>query len=730
MNRRRTTDAASPDPIHSDFARSTSPRRPSKTDSQPVAQSPLHEIQQSFGNRQLGELIQTKLKISQPGDAYEQEADKVADQVMSGPGSDHSASKEVEELSKASPALQRRTYASTELQRPADEQKGDCEIDVKDDLHLMAKHAPDNSAAAATQKNSHLGVAEGGGEPLAPAPRQFFESRFGADFSDVRIHSDNQANESAKSMNALAYTRGRDVVFGAGQFAPETLDGKRLLAHELAHVVQQGGSETVRTDDRYPEPVQLKTQERAIFRQVPNPPGPAPPANLNYENLADRIHEAIHGGLFGWGTDEEQVYLALQQLQRNSAAINQLETVYFQKFHLNLEADIRDDFSGEELEFALQLLNLGTAGSAQAIGAAPTSSTDLENAARRLRRAVEGLGTDEEAIYAVLLPFNRDMRLIHDLMNAYSHLFNGENLRERIIDEMSGSELDYALYLLGGPAVRANVEIAEVTLAEATRLFNEMAQLTFWTTTDQQAPVPYHYPPDGCYARAHLMAQRLTELGIASEKVFAISTAGGLHVSSSFAADMPPGQQATPTVQWWYHVAPIIHVRNSVGGVTEMVIDPSLAGGPITIRQWTDMMGPQAFTRMRGDDIPGLLAANRGRYPSGLNTTFTTDRDVFFPTGPFDAPDAARAGEQMESVRGTLSSYAGYQPVHELAAALRAEMSNPVINVAAVLAAINSRSHSVRVGLWAALFPNLVAALYLRVNPADQQRIQAALTAP
>lgn len=729
MNRLRTTNDASYDAAQLDSARSTSQRPPSRNNAQPVAQHQLHKIQQGFGNRQLGALIQAKLKVSQPGDAYEQEADRVADQVMSMPDSAPASGKTVGKLSNALPALQRRTNASTGVQQPSHEETCDCETDVKDDLHLMAKKAP-NSSAAAAQDNSQPAVLGNGGEPLSPVARHFFESRFGADFSGVRIHSDSRANESAKSLNALAYTRGRDVVFGAGQFAPETFDGRKLLAHELAHVLQQGGSETVRTNDRHPQPVRLKTNDAAIFRQAPNPAGPAPPANLNYDNLADRIHEAIHGGLFGWGTDEEQVYLALQQLQRNNAAITQLETVYFRKFQLNLEADIRDDFSGEELEFALQLLNRGTPGASQAIGSAPAAPADIENAARRLRRAVEDLGTDEEAFYAVLLPFNRDMRLIHDLMNVYSSLFSGENLRERIIDEMSGSELDYALYLLGGPAVRANVEITEVTLAEATRLFNEMAQLTFWTASDQQAPVPYHYPPDGCFARAHLMAQRLTELGIASEKVFAISTAGGLRVSSRFAADMPSGQQATPTVLWWYHVAPIIHVRNAAGVVTEMVIDPSMAGGPITIRQWTDMMGPQTFTRMRASDIPGMLEANRGRYPTGLNTTFTTDRDVFFPQDPLNASNAAGAGEQMERARGTLSTFATYQPVHELAAALRAEMSNPVINVAAVIAAINSRPHSVRFGLWAMLFPNLVAELYRRVNLVDRQRIQAALTAP
>ena len=80
------------------------------------------------------------------------------------------------------------------------------------------------------------------------------------------------------------------------------------------------------------------------------------------------------------------------------------------------------------------------------------------------------------------------------------------------------------------------------------------------------------------------MAERLTELGYASDKVFAISTAqGGLHVPTDYAGDMPVGQQTTPGVGWWYHVAPVIHVRDAQGNVREMVIDPSLASGPITI---------------------------------------------------------------------------------------------------------------------------------------------------
>ena len=85
------------------------------------------------------------------------------------------------------------------------------------------------------------------GDPLDPTTRTFMESRFGHDFGRVRVHTDARAAESAREVDALAYTVGRDVVFAAGQFAPGTASGKRLLAHELTHVAQQGGASSIDT---------------------------------------------------------------------------------------------------------------------------------------------------------------------------------------------------------------------------------------------------------------------------------------------------------------------------------------------------------------------------------------------------------------------------------------------------------------------------------------------------
>ena len=86
-------------------------------------------------------------------------------------------------------------------------------------------------------------VLRSSGQPLDNSTRAFMEPRFNQDFSHVRVHTDAKAAESAHAVNALAYTVGRDIVMRREEYAPTTTAGKRLLAHELAHVVQQGGSQ-------------------------------------------------------------------------------------------------------------------------------------------------------------------------------------------------------------------------------------------------------------------------------------------------------------------------------------------------------------------------------------------------------------------------------------------------------------------------------------------------------
>lgn len=112
------------------------------------------------------------------------------------------------------------------------------------------------------------------GKPLDSTTRGFMEARLGHHFGEVRIHADGRAAESARAMNALAYTVGRDVVFGAGRYAPGTREGQKLLAHELTHVVQQNesafsGGEPIAMDDphdafeRQAEAVSEKSMEES-----------------------------------------------------------------------------------------------------------------------------------------------------------------------------------------------------------------------------------------------------------------------------------------------------------------------------------------------------------------------------------------------------------------------------------------------------------------------------------
>ena len=158
--------------------------------------------------------VPSKLGTSAPHDDYEREADRVADDVMRVP--------------EATCAKCQTTHHHQKYARLAGKRGSGTEIE---DLR-----APE----------SVRDVLTGPSRPLDPAARSFFETRFGHDFSTVRVHSDSKAAESARAMNAHAYTWGRNIVFDHGRFAPHTEPGARLLAHELAHVVQQQPGETPR----------------------------------------------------------------------------------------------------------------------------------------------------------------------------------------------------------------------------------------------------------------------------------------------------------------------------------------------------------------------------------------------------------------------------------------------------------------------------------------------------
>ncbi|MDH3974173.1 MAG: DUF4157 domain-containing protein [Deltaproteobacteria bacterium] len=129
----------------------------------------------------------------------------------------------------------------------------------------------DMAAASGVTPDTVSGISslQGGGRPLSESSRAFFEPRFGADFSGVRIHEGSSAAYLAQSVNARAFTLGRDVVFGTGQYEPHSREGKSLMAHELAHVAQQGHAGPA-LRDHY---IKTKADKNTIYRADPGAVG-------------------------------------------------------------------------------------------------------------------------------------------------------------------------------------------------------------------------------------------------------------------------------------------------------------------------------------------------------------------------------------------------------------------------------------------------------------------------
>lgn len=163
--------------------------------------------------------IQAKLMVSTPGDIYEQEADRIADQVM-----------RQENIEKE---------------------------------HKLRTRKADNGRAKITRGlENRVNALNGKGKPLPESERQFFEPRFRVDFGKVHVHTGTEAALLSQSLNARAFTLRNDVIFGAHQYHPETKKGKRLLAHELTHVVQQN----------HLQPPEQKSAKNSTAIQVTNKP--------------------------------------------------------------------------------------------------------------------------------------------------------------------------------------------------------------------------------------------------------------------------------------------------------------------------------------------------------------------------------------------------------------------------------------------------------------------------
>jgi len=204
--------------------------------------------------------VQAKLTINKPGDKYKQEAGRVAEQVMRmpeprlqrqvGPEEEEEETLQAKPLAaQITPLVQRQVELEEEEEEPiqakfadgAQGQRQEEEPEEEEEL-IQTKQAGGLTPKVGPSQEARIRSLCGSGRPLPASVCSFFEPRFGYDFGEVRIHTDARAAETTRSLNARAYTVGRDVVFGPGRYAQGTTEGRRLLAHELTHVVQQSAS--------------------------------------------------------------------------------------------------------------------------------------------------------------------------------------------------------------------------------------------------------------------------------------------------------------------------------------------------------------------------------------------------------------------------------------------------------------------------------------------------------
>ena len=203
-------------------------------------------------------MIQAKLKMNEPGDIYEQEADRVADAVMR--MEEPRVQRQMEEE-----IVQTKPVITPLVQRQSEEEGGEEEF-------IQTRELPGQSPEVIPTFSSRIQSLKGGGQALPESTRAFFEPRFGHDFSNVRVHTGVNASKIAESVYARAFTLGNNIVFGHGQYSTGTDKGRRLLGHELTHVIQQDKSGFVSGNSRGPISEVSKMRTESIQRSIaPHP---------------------------------------------------------------------------------------------------------------------------------------------------------------------------------------------------------------------------------------------------------------------------------------------------------------------------------------------------------------------------------------------------------------------------------------------------------------------------
>lgn len=220
----------------------------------------VRSLQQTAGNRVARraalDALQRSVQVGAADHPSEAEADRVARDVMSDMGQADTAQRaEEDELQMKRDDSVQRAAEEEELQAKHDDsvqREEEDELQMKEDGSVQREAAgPEvghEGGAASHATGDAINRAKGGGRGIPENVRGKMESSFGADFSNVRVHSDGESQSLNKKVGAKAFTTGPDIFFGKSGFNPASSSGQELLAHELTHVVQQGAARSLDED--------------------------------------------------------------------------------------------------------------------------------------------------------------------------------------------------------------------------------------------------------------------------------------------------------------------------------------------------------------------------------------------------------------------------------------------------------------------------------------------------
>jgi hypothetical protein len=434
---------------------------------------------------------------------------------------------------------------------------------------------------------------------------------------------------------------------------------------------------TRRVEGRVPDddPIRIKLRDAGITGVEPEPKVPdhlldglrdaSPSADPGPGSATDATRVAadlrdILGTSSPDGPDGARLLARLHEAARDPVAARRIESAYQDLTGRDLSADIRAARLPFDPEPHLKSL-LPEERSAPVGPVSPDIRSD--EFASALHEAIDS--HDAAATGRLLDAAARNLHEIWGMDDRYQAAY-GHSVTQHIETAFGDTpEREYLDYVHGRSP---RLEVQAVSVSEATGLFGRLARLTFRTADGTEAQIPFGFPEDGCYDRAHRMAMSLREWGVKSEKLFVSRTYDDpLRVQSENALGASGGEPRE--VKYQYHVASVIDVEGEDGSTLRAVIDPAMSDRPLSIDEWMRMMGVPRDKYLQVDmsHLDGQAAklllknivepmSDRGYKGSDTALVYTTNRTQYWPAR--SSNDLQAADKQSMDVLGRVEDYA------------------------------------------------------------------------